>query len=459
MSTFSAINTAMSGLQAQQAALEVTGQNVANVNTPGYHRQEAVLASRPPASSAAGTFTPFGALVGNGVEVTTIRRMQSQYVQQQMQSAQGQVGYWTTTQSNLQQIEATLSPGTGSDLSSMLDSFFTAWQGLASNPEQATLSDGVRAAGINLATALNSAAAQLDTASATIDDNLVSRVDRLNSLADQVADLNAQIAVAKSSGHTANDLQDQRATLMQEMGTLAGVSSLSSDEGSSIVNIGGRPLVQGTEAYHLKVAQGDGGAQIVWEDDGASAKIQSGEMGALLNVRDQVIPGYTAQLDGLASALATAVNTLHRQGMVGTGQQAGDFFTGTTAGSIQVSDAIRADASQIASSRVTGVPGDGGLATDIAALSRQALIGKLTLNQSAQYVVGQIGTAVKSAKTNQQANNAALQQYTTQEQAVSGVSLDEEMANLLVYQRAYDASAKVVSVADAMLQTLLEHMG
>jgi len=449
MSTFNAIQTAFSGIRAQQAAMEVASQNVANVNTPGYHRQEAVLQARE----------AFGGVVGSGVDVTTVRRLQDQFLQQQSRLAEGQVGYWSTAHGYLQQVEGVLAPGTDLDLSTMFDQFFNAWQQLADHPEEPSRSDGVRSAAIDLTTTLNSTASKLDALTSELGDSLGSDVTQINTLADKLATLNAQIGAAKAVGTAPNDLLDQREAVLDELASLGGVTSLSTDEGTSIVSLGGRSLVQGSNAHHLDVRQGSSGAMVVWAEDGAQANITSGAMASLVELRDKIIPGYKDQLDAMAYALASAVNTLHRNGVTLDNTAAGDFFSGTTAAGIRVHDDILADSTNIAASRLAGAPGDGGLANEIYALYQQPLVGSQTLNQHAQSLLGQIGHAVRSAEINTDANTAVQQQLYTQEQAVSGVSIDEELTNLITSQRAYDASARVFSIADEMLKTLIERMG
>ncbi|MHB9024213.1 MAG: flagellar hook-associated protein FlgK [Armatimonadota bacterium] len=457
------MQTAMSGLMAQQRALEVTSQNVANLNTPGYHRQEAVLVSSPSVQIGGSLLSQAGASVGSGVDVLTIRRVQDQFLQRQLWQALGQTARWAMASDGLQQVEQVLAPGTDIDLSTMLNRFFTAWQGLAAHPEEMSARLTVRAEGENLAHTLNDMATKLADVGTQIDFSIEMRVTQINDLSDRLAALNAEIGQAKAEGRAPNDLMDQREEILGQLTTLAGVTNLSNDEATGITNLGGRALVQGNVAFHI---QWDAASrQIVWQSDGSAATIASGEIAGLLEVRDGVIPSYLQQLDDIAAALAGAVNSLHNNtlnpngAVTLTGAPAGDFFNGNTAGSIAVSAAILADAGEIATTGTPGAVGDGSLATQMFNLHQSALIGTQTLNQTAESLVGLVGTATRTAQTNLQASTALQNQVQVQQQAVSGVSLDEEMANLLVYQRAYDASARVLSIADQMLQTLLERLG
>jgi flagellar hook-associated protein 1 FlgK len=446
--SINAINRALTGLQAHQASLEVAGQNVANVNTKGYHRQEAVLRSTA-------TTTTGGLAFGQGVEVTTIRRMQAAYVSQQLNGADSQASYWSTMHGTLQQVEATLAPTTDGTLSALLDTFFTRWSSLASQPDDATRRGQVTAAAQELTRALNDAAGGLTQIDANLTTALKDDVTRINDLADRIAVLNGQIGAQQATGQVAGDLYDQRANALNALSQLTGATSLSNETGVVIVNVGGRTLVQGTSAHHLAAAAG--GSGLTW-DDGTAVRA-GGETGALLDLHATTLPAYQSRLDTLAFALASGVNSLHRTGVTADNAAAGDFFTGTTAATLGVAPAILASTNAIAAGRQLNAPGDGSLATAIAALAGQPLIGTQTLNAHAQAMVGQIGTDVQRADTNQAANAALVEQLQAQESAASGVSLDEEMTNMLISQRAYDASARVLTVADEMLRVLIQALG
>lgn len=459
MSSFSTINVALSGMIAQQKGIEVTSHNVANANTSGYHRQEVVIGTLPPYPGVGNVSSPTGGQYGTGVEVSQVRRLQNTYLQQQSRIVQSDVGYWDAMTDGLTQVETYLAPGTGLDLSSLLDTFFNAWQSLATNPEDTASRLTVRSAAVSLTNSLNTTANQLNTISTQTVSDLTDTVDRLNQLSDNLAALNEQIGMARAEGREPNDYLDERSRVLTEMTQIAGVSVLTpGDDGNIIVNLGGRALVQGSSSEHLTVDTSAGDVQIRW-GDGTQAAITGGKIGALYQLRDTELPAYQAQLDQLAGALATAVNGLHATGVTMTNTPAGDFFTGTTAGSIHVADDIINDVSNIASTTQAGAPGDGSLATDIHALCNTALIGTQTLNQYAQSMLSGIGHAVQSAQVNLDANTSLQELISNNEMEASGVSLDEEMANLLVYQRAYDASAQVLKTADEMIQIILDKLG
>lgn len=459
MSLLNSIYTAVSGMAAQQKGLEVTGHNVANVNTRGYHRQEVVLQPSAPMPPGGSIMSPSGGQFGTGVEVGYIRRMQNAYVQQQMSGVQADLGRSATMSDALNQIEGFLAPGAGLDLSSMIDKFFGSWQELSTSPEDVAGRLQVRSDSINLANALNGLVGQLDFMHAQVNIDLQSRVDKLNQLAGQLADLNAQVGVARSEGRQPNDLLDQRQLVLEDMAALVGASSLSTDEATSITNIGGRALVEGPMAHRVVLEDGPDGPILVWADDGDTVSVPSGEIAGMYEVRSTVIPEYKRQLDDLAAALAGAVNGLHRQGVLTNGSPAGDFFSGDTAGSLRVDGAIVADVNNIATTRIAGAEGDGTLAGELYALHGAPLIGNQTLAQHSQSLIGQIGNQVLTMQTDRNASQALSTMLMNRQQEVAGVSIDEEMTNLLAYQRAYDSSARVLVTANEMLKQLIETLG
>ena len=453
MSYLSAMQISASGLQAQQTVLEVAGNNIANVNTPGYHRQEAVLnaVSLAPATPQG---VPTNAVLGSGVDVTTIQRLQSQYLTQQQQQTTGQMSYWNAQQNALSQAQSVLEPSATTDLSTQLNSFFSAWQQLANSPGDATSRTTVVYAAQQVATTLNSNATYLNQTNNALLAQEGTDVQSLNSMATQLATLNGQISQANGSGIADNNLLDQRDTLTQQMAGLAGVTVTTAANGTAMVNLGGHQMVSGTTTHVLTLDSSSGSPKLTW-DDGTSAQIPNGEIAGLENTRGSVLSGFSAKYDALASALSSAVNTQYAAGVKPNGQPAGAFFTGTTAGTLQVSAAILADPSQVAAGATANAPGDGSVASAIANLANQPLIGASTVQQGASALVGQIGTSVQNAQNMVNTTQAVQDQLTSQQQSVSGVSLDEELTNMMTAQQAYDASARVMTTADQMMQSLL----
>jgi flagellar hook-associated protein 1 FlgK len=447
MTSFSTINTALSGLQAQQHAMEVTGHNVTNANTPGFHRQEAVLSARlAPWSTATPTASGSG-FTGAGVDVTSVRRMQGLYFQQQMNAAEGDASRWTAAQEGLQRIEGLFGTDTTTALYTQIDTFFASWQQLSANPENEGLRYTVRGAASMVTSTLHTLDTQLSNVATDLTTSVSAHVTKLNDTADALAKINGQIAQAQAGSSEAADLLDQRDQLLAQLAGLAGVTGRGSEVMSA--ELGGHTLVQGTTAHHLSVVNG-----VVTWDDGATAQITRGSIGGALQVRDTSLPAVRAQLDAISSQLAGAVNARHATGRTLDGTAAGAFFSGTTAADIRVASAIQNDVRQIAAG-TTGAAGDGTLAQAISDIADTALVGSQTISEAAQGLFGTIGQAVSTAKTNAEMQTTLRDGLQAQQDTISGVSLDEEMANMLIFQRAYDASARVLTAANEMMETLL----
>jgi len=453
MSTFSGLNIALTSLFAQQRALDVTGQNIANVNTPGYHRQQVVLAP------AAGTIPgPMGqSLLCGGVDVLGLRRADTGYVDLQLRLAASTAGRWTAAQEPLAAVQTILTEPPADDLGGLLDSLWSAWQGLAASPEQLAPRLQVQQAGYRLATALNNRYQQLRTLQDSLYATATTTVAEINTLAQQVADLNAGIVAGQAAGRESSELIDQRQQALERLAQLGGVVAYAPEAKGPIISLGGQPLVQGATAYALEIARGPlGEIQLTWAEDGTPVTVTGGELFGLMAARDQQIPSYLQAMDDIAAALMTAVNAAHDDG-AGMHGEVGPFFAGTGAADIRLADAVAADASAIAAG-LAGLPADGSVAAAIAGLRDQALVGTQTLNQAAQGLLARIGTEVNQANDQAGIAQAVARQLATQQQSIGGVSLDEEMANMIQYQHAYGAAARVLSTMDDMLGDLIAMM-
>ncbi|MEI6521284.1 MAG: flagellar hook-associated protein FlgK, partial [bacterium] len=432
--------------------------NITNANTDGYHRQAVKLASAT-LNGDVSNLGSFTSPLGTGVDVVTVKRMQDVFLQQQTRQSMAQSGRWDSASTTLSQLESALSPTTDTNLSTTLDNFFNAWQSFANNPEDQSGRLSVRSSAENLTNFINSTVTDLNAIVSDIDSNLKSRVNDVNNLAETIAKQNVIIVNGQAQGISVNDILDQRDQSMMELTKLTGATAHITDDGAAYIGMDGKMLVQGTLPNRVGMVSDLSGSKIVWADDNSEIKISTGEIGGLLESRNTIVPSFHTQLDNVAFTLSNTINNLHRQGINPAGDTSINFFTGTTAADIRVSDSVMNDVNSIASTRIAGASGDGSLATEISDLYRKPLIGSSTLNQASNAIITQVGTAMQNAKTNSDASNALTKQLLTQEKSTSGVSLDEELTNMLLYQRSYDASAKVLSTADEMLKTLIDRLG
>lgn len=429
--TLQGLQTALSGLLAEQQAMDVTGHNIANANTEGYSRQVAVLETNQaipvPALSAV---TGQGGQLGTGVTVETYTRVRNAYIDAQWRAQNSALGAAGAQAEELEQAQSAFNEPSSTGIASQLSNFWTAWSSLANSPTSAAAKEGVVAAGERLATAFSQLSAQLSTISAQATQQYETRTGANGEVADyasQIAQLNAQIKQAEQARQPPNDMLDRRDLLIDKLSSLAQVTVTKQADGTDTIAFGdaAKPLVEGTT--------------VNWPQTLTSAA--GGQLGALLGLTGAAgsLTAFGTELDAVAASVASTVNALHTST---------PFFTGATAATLKV--AVNASEVQTSSS---ASPGGNDIALAIAGLRGG------TAQQSYSGLIGLVGSRVSGAQ-NEQANlQTTLTAIGNQRQSVSGVSLDEEMTNLISYQRGYQASARTLTVMDEMLETLIEKTG
>jgi flagellar hook-associated protein 1 FlgK len=476
MSTFGGIESALSGLRAQQLQLETTTNNVANAGTPGYHRQLANLVESAPLTEigygASGTQQ-----VGTGVNVASIQRMVDPYVAQSLQIQLGQQGAATAQQDATSQIQGIFNDLSGNGINSLLDKFWSAWQDVASSPTDL----GVRASLVGqaqtLASTIQQSYQQLQTIQASLNQQFGSQVGAINALTSQIAVLNSQIVQALAAGQQPNDLMDQRDQLVDQLSGLVQITVANEPSGAVQIALDGSLLVDGMTNRVLATTTDANGMQQLTAPDGTVLQPGSGTLGGIAAVRDGQMPENLAALNAFANRLITAVNAVQSGVNPTTGAQTNvydlvnpgtpvqrNFFTGTGAGDIAVNADIVANPALIAASQTANGSGDGSNAAAMAALQQDATAGGAapgvgTLDAQYQAFSTSIGTSAQTAQTavdQQQVIVNHLQQLDAQ---MGGVSLDEEAAHLVTYQQSYQAAARALTTFDEMLNTLINNTG
>jgi flagellar hook-associated protein 1 len=451
------LSVGTSALLAQQRAINVTGNNIANVNTPGYSRQVLNLQTGTPTESPIGT-------VAFGVNATDVERVYDRFLGVQLDTETSGLGRWQAQQGMLDRVEVVFDESGGYGLNQALTEFWNGWQDLSMNPSGTVERTVLAGDAQNLADAIRGKTADLEQIRKDIDTALTGGVADVNRLTTQIADLNRKIASIETTGGTANDYRDTRDQSLKELSEIITISSYEDSQGQTVVSTGsGRTLVESGNTWALTTrVNAQGRAQIVWPDAAGgsdiTAEISGGRMGGWLQARDVKIDAYQTRLDDLAQGLITAVNTLHTAGYDLNGDAGTAFFTGSGAADMGVNAAILSDLDLIAASETAaGAPGNAGNAIAIHALRNDLTMqgGTATFDAAAGTLVSLVGSDVAEAKTyaaHQADMTSYLQSY---RDSVSGVALDEEMVNLVKFQAAYNAAAKMISMADDMLDTLL----
>ena len=440
--SYSGLNTALSGLEAAQAAIDTTGQNIANANNPGYSRQTAVLAESDSLDLPAfSNTTGHGVQLGTGVDVTTINRVRDQFLDVQYRAQNSATSGLQTASGLLQQVQTALAEPSTDGVTSQLTAFWNSWSNLANAPTSLAAKQGVVDSATTLADTFNGIDSQLQTIQNQADSqytSLTSSSGQIQSDANQIAALNGEINQALGAGQSPNNLLDQRDQLLDDLSQYGTVSVTDPGNGLLVVNFGGdmsTPLVNGKSANSvssLNLGPNSGGT--------------IGTLAGLVSPTGQ-ISGYLNTLNQFATTLANSVNALHT---------ATPFFavnTSTTSLGATATTLSVAVAPANVQTTTTSNPGANDVAMAIAGLAGGAA------DQDYSSFVSQVGSDVQSNQSNLTTANTLLSSINGQRESVSGVSLDEEMTNLITYQRAYEASARMMNTINSTLDTIINQVG
>jgi flagellar hook-associated protein 1 FlgK len=481
-SSFFGLDMALRALQAQQTGIDVTGHNVANANTDGYSRQNVRIATTEPYTDPAMNRPTTAGQLGTGSIAKDIQRARDAFLDTQYRTEDGGLHNALARQDALEQVETVLDEPAGVGISSLLNNFYSNLNQLANDPSDLPTRTNVTEQAISLTQSFNRISGQLTSIQQGLDNEVVGDVNEINQLTKQIVQYNKTITQVEFNGQNANDLRDQRDSAIDRLSQLVqtSVSEIpkgSANAGSVTITLGSQVLVDGstntqvdlgtttsvTNPPFLDVTFGPAPASPL-------ATLGNAEIAAKIKVRDTDIggsgSGYLAQLDTIASNLITAVNTIHAAGFDLNGNPGGAFFTGTNAATIGVNAAIQADPRLIAASGTAGTTGNNSAILQIAGLrnSMAAAIPPLAANTPTSLtaynsLIADLGTNTQSARSDSDVQNSLVTLLTQRRQSLSGVSLDEEATNMIRYQRAYEAAARLLTANDEMLDKLINGTG
>jgi flagellar hook-associated protein 1 FlgK len=444
--------TALSGLTAEQGALQATTNNVANVNTPGYTREVPVLISSDPIIVDPLT-------LGTGVTLKSIESIRDPILESRIQQETQTQGQWSALVSALSQTQVNFTSGTG-DIGTAISNFFNSVNLLSTSPADLSLRQGVITAADNLAAAFNVTANNLTAQRTNLDGSVAQSVGQINQLTQRIAHLNGQIANLQNVGESPGAFLDQRTQLIDQLSSLVDVSVIPTDNTITLTTASGTALVAGQQSFQLTTRTDPSGVQHIFaQGSDITATLVSGQLGGLLQARDQRLPAIQTQLDTLAAGLANAVNTVQTAGydLNGNPTTLVNLFNPPPASGIGAASSLSVaitDPAQIAASS-DGTAGSNGNAEAMYALSHQAVIGGQSPTDYYSSLVFNVGNATANANAEQSASGLVLQQLNDQRSSISGVSLDQEAANMVRFQQAYSASAQVISTINTMMQTVI----
>lgn len=522
-STFFGFNIARSGLFASQRALDITGHNIANANTPGYSRQRLNVTSSNPMALPGGQ-----GMIGTGVDTHSIQQLRDQFLDFKFRQENTTSGEWSTRADSLQQIEAILNEPSDSGIRKVMDEFYTALEELSkgSNADNLTVRAQVRERGIALTKTLNHMYNQLADMQKNMDFAIKTTVDQINGFGEQIANLNKQIFQFELDGSHANDLRDQRNLLVDKLSELVDIEVQESADGKFKVSINGIGLVSHFNSEKLAVVERstnmnymdqNGLVDVKW-GNGSSFNCKSGTLKGLLNMRDNMIgdtkgiPYYMDRLNRFSTVFAARFNMQHQQGYGLSGAGTGiEFFNSPTimttppsnplvgatpeekilnyeknypnktifqdgggvwyevdtiaASQISLSSDIINSLNNIAAGLShdglgSSLPGDGGNAGELIKMRHD--VDMFTWGSPDDFfksLVSNLGVDSQEAIRMTDNQQVLVNQIENNRQSISGVSLDEEMANMVKFQHSYNASARMITTIDEMLDKIINGMG
>ena len=440
-----ALSSAMSSLAASQDEVNVSSNNLANANTPGYARERVVLEEQP--SFSTGTLGD----LGSGVAVESVQSIRDPLLDASVQQETQQQSASQEIVTAMQPVQTLFVSGNGG-VSDEMSSFFNDLQELSTSPSDPTLRATVLSDASNLASAFQTTATQLTGTQQSLDLGVTQSVSQINQLTTQLAQVNGQLITAQGSGQNANNLQDQQQNLLSQLSSLIGFSVTQSSEGQTISTANGTPLVVGSQSFALSTATNSStGFQDVISAQGQdiTSQISTGQLGGLIQARDVQVAGVLSSLNTLASSFASAINTVNENGYDLTGTQGTAMFSVTPGNGAAASMSVAmTSASQIAASSSATASGDNSNLLAMINVGTQPLVNSQTPTQLLSGIVYQVGNDVSQAQSDSDAGSLMLTQLQDEQGSVEGVSTDEEASNLLTYQQAYQAAARVVTVVD-----------
>jgi flagellar hook-associated protein 1 FlgK len=434
-----ALSIATSALGAEQGAMDATTNNVANVNTPGYSREQPILVESDPIEVGSVSY-------GTGVSLEQLQSLRDPILQVRIQQETQQQGQLNAFSTALQQTQVQFT-NNGSDIGSQISNFFSSLSQLSTDPTNLSLRQGVLTAAGNLAQAFNNTADNLQQQQSSLDLNVTQDVQQVNVLTGQIATLNNQISQLQGTNQDASTLVDQRDVLIGQLSGLIDVSSFQSDNSLTLTTSNGTPLVVGGQSYALSTQANAAGLQDVYsQGTDITSDLTSGDLAGVIQARDQTIPGLQSNLDTLAAGLANALNTAN---------QAGYDLNGNPGAAADMAVAIT-DPSLIAASSDPTAPGSNGNVAVLTGVQNQAVAGGETPTNYYSNIVFAVGNDVSNSSAELTSAQSILNQLQDQRGAISGVSLNEEAANMVQFQNAFNAAAEVVTTINDMPRSCAE---
>lgn len=461
-------NQGKSALSANQTALATTSHNISNVNTEGYSRQRVELHTEDPTRVGKNQ-------IGSGVKVGAVSRTHSDFITRRMEEEGAHLGKYEGMSDIYNQLESVFKDDSQQGVSASVSKFFNDVRTLSTQPESASLRTAVKESADTMTNRFQAVSNSVGQIVEDVNRRVEGDVLDINDLTKKISELNLRIVNTEVTGVSANDERDSRDLLLKKLSQKVGIQTTALENGG--INVSSDRLgilVNGADASTLKAVRAPGGANVggmrvmlsaspdAHSDRDVTDVIDSGSLGGFLKIRDKDIPAMIGKVDTLAHGLATSVNDVHRAGFSRNGAQGENFFSDPgkvegAASRLAISDALKGDLGNLATGEARNAPGDNRALLKIANLQDSRIFenGHSNFTDFTAGMVGSLGAEARASYDNLEAQRGVVDQLKSMREEVAGVSLDEEAMNMLQYQKAFDASAKMIQTADSMLETVL----
>lgn len=479
-STFFGLEIGYRGLASHQKSLDITGHNVTNASTPGYSRQRPEITETDPFAYPAFNRPNAPGQIGTGVEVTAVMRVRDQLLDSQIQIETTLAGYWESRRDMLDQAELILNEPADSNIRTSLDKFWTALQNLADDATSIPARSELRQQALSMTATIRQDYAREQALRVDANQRIINYVTDINKKATEIAALNDQIGKVSAIGDHPNDLLDKRDKLVEEISKMINIGYTTDSLNRIKLTVKGVDLVDGSIANKI-IAVADpanpGMVKLEWYNPEylmpqLPVEVTGGHLQGLLEMRDHEIPRILNDLNNFASTLITRVNALHSTGY-GLDRSTGiNFFEGTNAMDIEVSLQIRDEtvvagtSSQVGllriacSNSVLDLPGNNKNIEAIYELKHAKIINSntVTIGDYLAAFVNEVGEKSSIAKTKAEHQTLLIQNLDQRRESISGVSMDEEMTNMVKFQQGFNAAARIISTMDEMLDVVINRL-
>ncbi len=476
------LSIAKSGLFASKKSLETTGHNIANVNSDGFTRQTVHQSSAPPINSG-------GLIMGSGVRVTGINRIHDEYVEKRLRDQNSESNFFKSRADKLSQVENIFNEIDSEGLNKVLNKFFNSFRDLANQPENETIRSIVRENAKLVVKDFRRIKESLRDISRQIGSEVQRSADEINFLLTSVADYNKKIASIEAVGGESGDLRDKRDVSVKDLSKYFKLHTYADEANQFVIQAEGiGSLVSGSSVQYLKANPSpkdltssglEGDMELYLANKPTypiSSNVSGGTFLGLFKTRNSEVLKLMNQMDELAYNVTQSVNAVHRKGFISAPletDQNGNAITSRkitginffqelnsvsgAADQLDLSNDLKNDLNNLTTALAINRPGDNRVSIAISKLQHEKMLGDMTKTLEEHFLdsVGQIALASAKANLDKEQSEGVMAQITSIKERISGVSIDEEAANLVKFQQAYDASAKVMATSEEMFRTVL----